>query len=335
MSELVTAQIKQHLSGPRQLNPNKDLPAVADLIEEAFAEDIDQEGRQVLNELRQLGRWPMLLGLLKYLAPTFEDILSGFVWEQDGEIIGNVSINVVNDWSARWRISNVAVTPQYRKRGIARRLMVTTLEHVQRRGGRTACLQVKDDNLPAIKLYESLNFQPIAAETEMYLRHIDSVIPADDLEVRSPRHDEGPDIYALALSAIPKIDQQLAPLNQVDFEVDWLQQLSDMLTTLTSGRRVYRFVVDGQQGLAGYARLVAARRGGIPHRFSLLIHPNYEGRVERGLVSAVLRTVQSRYSGGELQIKLNAKNEATINTLTSLGFVKHRTLVMMELQLAT
>jgi len=335
MTELVTIQTKQHLTGPRQLNPNRDLPAVADLIEEAFSEDLDQEGRQVLSELRQLGRWGMLLWLLRYMTPTFEDILSGFVWEQDGEIIGNVSVNVVNGWSARWRISNVAVAPQYRKRGIARQLMESTIQHIQRRGGRTVYLQVRDDNLPAVKLYRNLNFQPIAAETEMYLKHIDSISPADDLRPRSPHHNDGPDLYALALAATPKIDQQLAPLSQVDFEVDWFQQLSDMLTAVTSGQRIYRFVVDGKRGLAGYARLIATRRRGIPHRFSLLVHPDYEGRVEKGLVGAVLRTLQSRYSGGEVRIKLNAKNEAEIEALTSLGFVKHRTLVMMELHLAT
>ncbi len=334
MAELVTAHSKgQALPGPRQLNPRRDLPGVAALIEQAFADDLDQEGRQVLRELRRLGRWGALTWLMKYIMPTLEDILSGFVWEQDGQIIGNVSVSVMNSLSGRWRISNVAVASPYRGQGIARRLMECTIDHVERRAGRAIYLQVREDNVPAVKLYRSLNFRPITAETEMYLKHVVQPDVADHTRVRPPRHNEGPDLYALALAATPKAEQQLAPLSQVDFDVDWFQKLSDALTAWASGQRVYRFVVDGKHGLAGYAKLTTARKRGNPHRFSLLVHPDYAGQIETELILAVLGILHAHYAGDEVQIRLNAEKKAEIAALTALGFVKHRTLVMMELQL--
>ena len=166
MTQLISAQVKEHPASARQLNPNGDLPGVADLIENAFSDDLDQDSRQLLKELRQLGRWGVVLWMLRFMSPTFDDILSGFVWEQDGQIIGNVSVNAVNNLSAKWRVSNVAVAPPYRRQGIARCLMETTIQYVRRQGGRTIWLQVRDDNLPAVKLYKDLQFQPLSSETE-------------------------------------------------------------------------------------------------------------------------------------------------------------------------
>lgn len=334
MTELVTAHSKrQALPGPRQLNPRRDLPGVANLIEQAFADDLDQEGRQVLKELRRLGRWGTLTWLMRYIMPTLEDVLSGFVWEQDGQIVGNVSVSVMNSLAARWRISNVAVASPYRGQGIARRLMECTINHVERRGGRAIYLQVREDNVPAVRLYRGLNFRPITAETEMYLRRVVQPDVADSARVRLPRHDEGPELYALALAATPQAEQQLAPLSQIDFAVDWLQKLSDLLTAWASGQRVYRFVMDGKRGLAGYAKLTTAHKRGNPHRFSLLVHPDYAGQVETELILAVLRTLHAHYADDDVQIRLNAEKKAEIAALTALGFVKHRTLVLMELQL--
>jgi len=334
MAELVTVQAQQQTPvGPRRLNPLRDLPGVADLIEEAFADDLDQEGRQVLKELRHLGRWGALVWFLRYMMPTLEDILSGFVWEEDGRVIGNVSVSMMSSLASSWRISNVAVAVPYRGRGIARRLMQSTIDYVQRHGGGAIYLQVREDNEPAVRLYQSLNFQPITAETEMYLKYAAELDTAKDRRVRPPRHDEGPDLYALALAATPKAEQRLAPLSQIDFEVDWFQRLSDILTALASGRQVHRFVVDGRRGPAGYAKLTITRQRGTPHRFSLFVHPNYEGRVEDQLILAVLQTLHARHAGHQVQIKLNAAKTTQIDALASRGFVKYRTLVMMELQL--
>ena len=334
MSVLASSRAAEKSSGPRRLNPTTDLSAVADLIEEAFSKDLDQEGRQVLKELRQLSRWGILLWLLKATSPAFEDILSGFVWEEDGHIVGNVSVNMTAHLLSQWRISNVAVAPSYRRRGIARRLMETTIAHIDRKGGRRVYLQVRDDNVPALKLYKDLDLQSVTAETEMYLpAGFATTPPLDDFQPRPLRREESSQVYSLALAVTPQSDQRLTPLSQLDFELDWIQQLSENLTALTSGRRTYRFVIDGKSGLAAYTKLTTARRGGSPHRISLLVHPDYQGTVENALISTALLTLTRHHTPAEVQVRLNAGKKQEIEALRALEFVKRRTLITMELHL--
>ncbi len=153
--------------GPRRLDPSSDLTPVASLIEEAFSDELDREGREVLHELRRLGHLGPLLWLLRQASPDFGEVLSGFVWEDDGQIVGNTSLNLTGPFPAQWRISNVAVLPSHRRRGIARCLLEEAIEYVRVRGGRAVSLQVRDDNVGALELYRSLGFTVVTAETEL------------------------------------------------------------------------------------------------------------------------------------------------------------------------
>ena len=332
MSVLAPSHTIEEVVGPRRLNPMTDLSEVADLIEQAFFEDLDHEGRQVLRELRHLSRWAILLWLMRLIGPGFEEILSGFVWEENGHIVGNVSVNVISGMFAHWRISNVAVEPAHRRRGIAQHLMEATIDYVQQRAGKTIFLQVRDDNAAALRLYEGLGFQSITAETEMYLPPSSAgALSSGTHEARPAHSHDAQSLYALALAATPKPEQRLTPINRIDFETDWLLEFSEKLTAFTSGRRTYRFVIDGKSGLAAYARLVTARGENGIHRLSLLVHPAYQGQVEGALLRTTLSQLTGRTAPAEVQIRLNATKEPEIAALTACGFKKRRTLVTMEL----
>ena len=52
-------------------------------------------------------------------------------------------------------ITNVAVRPDHRKKGIADAILTDVLSESQKRGARTIYLEVRESNLPAQKLYET------------------------------------------------------------------------------------------------------------------------------------------------------------------------------------
>jgi hypothetical protein len=66
-----------------------------------------------------------------------------------------------------WLVGNVAVLPEYRRRGIARNLIIAGLDFIREQGGTLAVLDVIDGNLPAYKLYESLGFEHYTSIIEM------------------------------------------------------------------------------------------------------------------------------------------------------------------------
>ena len=55
-------------------------------------------------------------------------------------------------------IMNVAVRREYRRKGVAGRLMKELLSRAEKRGAARFILEVREGNLPAIRLYESLGF---------------------------------------------------------------------------------------------------------------------------------------------------------------------------------
>lgn len=55
-------------------------------------------------------------------------------------------------------ILNLAVAAAYRRRGIAKKLIVSAVRYAYSRGARTAYLEVRASNTPAQRLYSSLGF---------------------------------------------------------------------------------------------------------------------------------------------------------------------------------
>ena len=108
--------------GLRPLDPRNDLSQVADLIEEAFGTELEPGGLAALRDLRVLSHMGPLVGLMARSDPYLEDVLGGFVWIEDDRVVGNVTLQRMDSYGSRWQIANVAVSKDYRGRGIGRAL---------------------------------------------------------------------------------------------------------------------------------------------------------------------------------------------------------------------
>ena len=95
----------------------------------------------------------------------------------DGKVVGFLSGVCAAD---ECEISDVAVEQMYRRQGIATSLFELLLSNAKTRGARTAFLLVRDDNIPAIKLYRSLAFSDVGRR-KGYYNGIDAVIMRRDL----------------------------------------------------------------------------------------------------------------------------------------------------------
>jgi ribosomal protein S18 acetylase RimI-like enzyme len=138
---------------------------VATLIETAFGENLDKAGRRMLRWMRTLGRAGWLGWLLGFwmLPPAARP--RGFVWERDSRIVGNASLLPVEGYPGRWVLANVAVHPNFRRRGIARSLVQESVAWMERRENRVLLLQVGHDNRGARELYSSLGFETLVTRT--------------------------------------------------------------------------------------------------------------------------------------------------------------------------
>jgi GNAT superfamily N-acetyltransferase len=162
----ITTPIPIQAHQPRPLNILRDLPGVADLVEKCFADTIDAEGRRYLQQMRRSGQDNAFMRWASNAVESVSMPLSGYVWEENGEIIGNVSLIPYGHKTKRiYLIANVAVRPDHRRRGIGRALTVRAMRHASERRASATWLHVRDDNPGAIALYASLGFQELARRT--------------------------------------------------------------------------------------------------------------------------------------------------------------------------
>lgn len=157
------------LSTSRQLRPfdaRRDLLNVADLVELCFSETLDSEGRGYLRQMRSVAANRPYLHWAGSLTQGSSLPGGGFVWDEDGKIVGNLTLIPFSTRKQRYYlIANVAVHPDHRRRGIARQLTTAALQHAQRQGVQSAWLHARAENDGALQLYRSLNFVERARRT--------------------------------------------------------------------------------------------------------------------------------------------------------------------------
>lgn len=150
----------------RPLNVLRDLSAVADLIELCFSPTMDNDGQRYLSDMRRASRDDSFLSWASRVTETASLPLMGYVWEQDGRIIGNASLIPFRNKGKRvFLIANVATHPDYRRRGIGRALTERVIKLARDKNASEIWLHVRDDNPGAVKLYQDLGFQEVARRT--------------------------------------------------------------------------------------------------------------------------------------------------------------------------
>ena len=84
----------------------------------------------------------------------------------DGDtLVGYIGVQTVLD---EGYINNVAVHPEYRRRGIAAALISLLAEQAQAIGLAFMTLEVRESNAPAIALYEKLGFTTVGRRKNYY-----------------------------------------------------------------------------------------------------------------------------------------------------------------------
>ena len=143
----------------RPLNLLRDLPAIADLIELCFSATLDPDGRSYINQMRRSGQDSSFLNWAPRVIETVSLPLTGFVWENKGRVVGNVSLIPFSRRGQKvFLIANVATHPEFRRQGIARQLTSAAMQRAREKRADSIWLHVRDDNPGAIQLYQELGF---------------------------------------------------------------------------------------------------------------------------------------------------------------------------------
>ena len=102
----------------------------------------------------------------KSIVSELDNPLSCWLVAVSGEqVVGYVGSQTVLDGSD---MMNIAVSPDFRRKGVAESLIETLISFLRERRSRCLILEVRASNVPAIALYEKLGFLEIGRRRNYY-----------------------------------------------------------------------------------------------------------------------------------------------------------------------
>lgn len=230
---------------------------------EAWSVQSDEQ-EQLVEGMKNLSRmWP-LIRLIQALSPPLRDLLRGYVWEEDGQMVGTTIVQRRGSTDI-WIVGTVGVLPAYRRRGIARKCVEAGIDLIRKQGGTKAILTVIDGNVPAYALYEDLGFEDYMGEFDHEAR-LEEVPPAPSLPegyVQSPlgTFDWQPR-YELEERISPESLLKYEPVEVGRFRQPAMMRLLYPLIMVAQGTRDKDFVIR----TAGQGQVVARGGYAIPTR---------------------------------------------------------------------
>jgi ribosomal protein S18 acetylase RimI-like enzyme len=316
-------------SGIRPFDIARDLRPVAELIADAFTNELDPRGLAALREMRIMSHLSGLLKVLSRSTGDLDDVFSGFVWVEDDNIVGNVTVQRADKYGNRWQIANVAVARAYRGRGIAKKLMQQALDHVTASDGRWAVLQVYDHNAVARRLYSQLGFEEVGGMVDLKLTHAPKVDPpVNAANFHSFSVQQWQPLYELATNQLNTQTQWWRAMRRSDFQASFEQQIGAWIWHSMGRQTIYRRCFQSLRRFEAALVLTAERWRGV-HEVQMWVRPELYGSYEQYMMQWVMATLQA-YPRWPVKMTLSSEHVAGIQAAESFGFQKQQTLVTMR-----
>lgn len=318
-----------------------DTNVLFDLLPKAFqypenpAWSIQQDEVQNMQDTMKMVHrmWP-LLAVVGALSPAFSNAFRGFVWEEDNQAVGLVNTGTQGT-GGRWFIGNVGVLPEYRRRGLARKLVEASVDLARRNKATMVWLDVIPGNVPAYKLYENLGFvhYDSAVELEQNGATTPAAIPLPQgyrLE-QTTQFDWRPR-FELAKRVTPNNVQVFEPVTEDQYKVPLLIRPIAMLFSRIGGSRRVPFWVyapDGQ--VVGSISYSARTSPGGVNSLGAKLDPAH-GHIAPALVSFLLNEIARQSPGRRIDTTSQQWQPAITDALCKVGFTVRNEMHRMGLK---
>lgn len=323
---MTSTKQKAHPRHMERFNPSRHLEGLATLMERAFGKELARTQSSMVRDMRQMARWGPILRIAHAINP----ILIGYVWMEGNKVVGNVSLS--SESKAVWRLSNVAVLPEFRGRGIAGHLVDKAIEHARCHHVKYLILEVSPNNTIALNLYRHRGFEAFETLHEMYLTRTDWPIFLQPFEgkTRPIKASDTQELYRLMLSSVSPAHQRYFPIHAHDFHRGLRQRLQHYVRLLFKDELLYELVGECDQCIVAYGRMTAHLFRG-PHELEIYVHPDQRGEWELELARGLLWGLHS-LPRSRIRARIPARHRKAIEALEMLGFESARILKQMWLE---
>jgi len=258
----------------RKMTFPNDFPLIGDMVVEAFQYpenpewSIQEDERDGLMDAVKSYRrlWP-LMRFFQIFSPPLRDLMVGYIWEEEGQPAGLVLLQR-RGATSNWVVGTVGVLPQFRRRGIARKLVLAGLDLIKERGGTIAFLGVISGNLPAFSLYKDVGFEKYSSDIQMEFKPSSTtprVEPPDGYSLESLSSSNWKVPFELEKRIAPENTQKYEPVEEGRFKRSIFLYILAKVFDLAQGIRTERFCIrknDSGQVIGRGVYEVRSRSGG-------------------------------------------------------------------------
>lgn len=259
-----------------------DFEVIKNIFEVAFSEEYRQRGLDIVD---RINRWQQLYPVVKLLASfnnPYQHLFNVHVYEDEEEkrIVGLIQISARSKDQTRWHVENIAVLPDQRGKGIAKKILNYIFDTYTEKGVNRFTLEVDINNAPAIKLYESIGFRiyttihyfKIPPKKLADFRREKIALPEGFRMYKASDAQLLLDLYTASTpSSIRIVDQK----NLSDFHETPIEQVSKYIKEYTKRSNQMHFVIEKDNMIIASLEIIAQHRK-LPHVIRLLVHSGYD-----------------------------------------------------------
>ena len=310
----------------RPFDIRRDLDGMTDLIEAAFAGELQNWGSDFREQMRVTKQTMPLLSILSRLSVNFQHVLDGFVCEVHGQMVSMVNVQKAGFDIKRWMIGNVATHPDYQRRGLARKLVTRAIEHARTYGAEVVMLDVRATAQPAYSLYRSLGFVHYDSAVSLKLDKLPKISPKPmpGYTLRTMKLGEWQVRHQLALRETPQAVQEFLPVSEANFRVLPFEYVTGFLAQKIQGVSIHHWAVEKDGQLVAVMTLIIQKNAKIHHELSLRIHPDHRAVLAEPLLTQALAALQD-YPKNILRAEIRTTYTDLLDLFQKYGFIEIET----------
>jgi len=315
----------------RSLNLKKDFDELIPFYDQIFEKELIAKGASVEAMLNEMKSLMPVLKFLGIFSKNFRHVFDGFVYEnKQGKIVSTVNIGYSGNY---WEIAMVATHPDYRRKGLAKKLVVKSIEHAQKYNAEMCVLEVLEENEPAYNLYVKQGFYHYDTQVKLKLEKgmIDKTVKQDfpqgyTIEKRKQNKETSNALYDLEVRATPESVVSFHPVNKLMYYKPFPIRVLRPLVKLIIRTKADRLVIKYDNLIVGNLFVGVGRSQKDCHKLDVIIDPKHSEKLAGPIISYALDYLKNNSERDLNTVTMIRKTDSTImEAMKKLGFTVFET----------
>lgn len=311
----------------RELKFKKDYDQLVELYDVVFENELSNMGTTATQVLKEMKSILPLMKVMGIFSKKYRHIMDGYVYTHDDKII---AATTVSTWNMKdWEIAMVATSPEYRRRGLGRKLVNKSIEHAKKHKAEMCYLEVLHDNEPAYNLYSDLGFVQYDSVAK-YLLELNN-LPTDIQNEQLPEKyslkefkrtkKTSNEKYELEIRSKSELSEQFMPTDKSQFKNTLVKKILRPIVGKIFGMKFNQELIYYKDQLVATLFVNIRQKEEDITGIDLTVDKAHEQILAKPLIEYALnRITEAETASNKAIITINASNEKLIEVVEEYNF---------------